>query len=97
MMVLLVFLTTLNFVIYSPAVLEQKAATAMVAGDSSQNSAFPDEKTPDNPNTISEEFLHEPEELNTLTLTISNSFPIFTSTALLSRALVFVSPPPDLA
>ena len=97
MMALLAFLTTLNFVLYSPTVLKQKAAIATVTGNSAQSSDFPDEKTPDNPNSFSDEFLHEPEDLTTLSLTSSNRFPVFTITALLSRALSFVSPPPDRA
>lgn len=94
MMALLAFLTTLNFVVYSSAVIEKRAAATANTG-TSQNSAFPDEKVPDNPNSISEEFLHEPEELAALTLTFSNDFPDMNSSALLSRAAAFASPPPD--
>lgn len=94
MMALLAFLTTLNFVVYSSAVIEKRGAATTSAG-TSQNNAFPDEKVPDNPNSFSEEFLHEPEELVALTLTISTVFPDMNSSALLSRAAAFVSPPPD--
>lgn len=94
MMALLAFLTTLNFVVYSSAAIEKRAATTANTA-AGQNNAFPDEKAPDNPNSFSEDFLHEPEVLLSLTLTISHSFPVLNSPALLSRASTFVSPPPD--
>ena len=94
MMALLAFLTTLNFVVYSSVAIEKRAAATASTG-SSQNNAFPDEKVPDNPNSFSEEFLHEPEELVALTLTTATDFPDMNSSSLLSRTAAFVSPPPD--
>lgn len=103
MVMLLVYLTGINFIIYGNKSTDKESYALQVENPGTEQSeentqpAGPDEKTPDRPVSISEEFLHEQQETDILANEILIHHLLLVYSKVSPVHFDLVTPPPDRA